>query len=698
LISPQSAAQPDSARERTRQEIVTPRAVCVGLLMVVFLIWMAQILSIKYRAMDVGASAPPPGTTDLLFFYVLFAAPLLTRLNPRLALSRGELLLVYTMMLVAGPITHPFCIGFLIPHTVSPYHYDTNEPRWAVFQPFLSTWLGPDSEAAVKGFFRGTGGVVPWQAWLAPMLAWSSLLIVLFFVMLCVNVVMRRQWVDNERLSFPLATIPLALTQRPTPGAQCLPDLLCQPLFWLGLALPLAIQAPGALHKYFPMVPSLQLREVQVIDASTQLAPPWNGLGGINFSLIFWLVGVVYLLPKELAFSAWFFYFVALMENVAAVFFGSTGEAPSVYSNDFPALYAQGAGAAFAMTAITLYTARRHLAAVFRKAFGSGERTPSSGTSIGERKPSSGAFGERKPSSGASRDSGVEDNDEFLSYRTAVFGTIGGTAFMLAWLCLAGMRLWIAALLLGLMLAYFFIFARIRAETGMGMGIILWPKMLDEVMVTFVGGRHMTMSDMTLLYALRWLYFGSSTGSVMASQLEGIKLADAGGLRGRRVGTVLALTAVLTTLLAFVWTLKTYYAGGFEQMPIGQRTTSMVGSQIYWSYQNLVETFVAPTGPQWGGILAIGAGALIAMALSWLRMNFLWFPLHPVGFLAANSWGMHINWASFLIGWMLKSLIARYGGLSIYSRLLPLFLGLIAGDLLHQGLWGIVTWATGGQE
>lgn len=652
-------------RARMWREVVTPRAILIGLLMVVLLVWMAQILSIQYRAMDVGASAPPPGTTDLLFFYVLFAAPLLTRLNHRLALSRSELLLVYAMMLVAGPITHPFAIGFLIPHTVSPYHYDANEPRWAEFQPFLPAWLGPNDENAVTGFFRGTGGAVPWQAWLTPMLAWSSLLIVLFFVMLCINVVMRRQWVDNERLTFPLATIPLALTQPPATNVQRLPDLLCQPLFWLGLALPLAIQMPGALHKYFPMVPAMPMREVQILDASS-LAPPWNGLGVIEFSFLFWLIGVVYLLPKELAFSGWFFYSVALMENVAAVYFGTTGEAPSVYSNDFPALYAQGAGAAFALTGITLYTARRHLREVLRKAF--------------------------------RRDPAVDDSGEFLSYRTAVFGTIAGVTFILGWFYLAGMRLWVAALLFGLMLAYFFIFARIRAETGLGMGVILWPKMLDEVMVTLVGGKNLTMSDSTLLYALRWLYFGSSTGAVMASQLEGVKLADASGLRGRSVGTVLTVVAALTTVLAFAWTLKTYYLSGFEQMAIGQRTTSMVGSQIYWSYQNLVATYDAPGDPEWGGILAMSAGALVVMALSWLRMNFLWFPLHPVGFLAANSWGMHINWASFLIGWMLKTLITRYGGLAVYRRLLPLFLGLIVGDLLHQGIWGLVTWMVGGAE
>ena len=132
-------------------------------------------------------------------------------------------------------------------------------------------------------------------------------------------------------------------------------------------------------------------------------------------------------------------------------------------------------------------------------------------------------------------------------------------------------------------------------------------------------------------------------------------------------------------------------------MPIGHRQLSMVGSQVYWSYADLTSALQTPKGPEVSGILAIAAGAGIATTLSWMRMRYLWFPLHPVGFLAANSWGMHINWASFFIGWLIVVPVTRYGGLPVYRRLLPLFFGLIVGDMLHEGIWGMVTWMTGGR-
>lgn len=665
-MSPAQASPEETAeRAPAPRQALSLRALGLGLLMLIIIVGMTQTLSIQYHAAEVAGDAPPPAPTYFLFAYVLLLLPLLQRLGRRLALTRGELLFLYTVMLIVGPITHLFGIGFLVPHTVAPSYFNAQEPGWQLFRATLPTWLGPNSPDAVSGFFHGTHGVVPWQAWLTPILAWSSLLIALFFVMLCINVMIRRQWVENERLVFPLAAIPIVLAEEGSASARNQPSrFIREPVFWLGLLAVLALQAPAMLNRYIPSIPALPLRDIVLVDASTNLPAPWNGLGQIEFHILFWLIGVAYLLPKEVALSAWVFYFIGLLENVVAVHYGTTGESPSVYSNDFPALYAQGAGAAFALTGITLYTARRHLRLVWRKAL--------------------------------HNDPSVDDSTEFLSYRTALVGLVLGSAFILGWCGLAGMRLWVAALLFGLVLAYFFIFTRIRAEAGLGMGIILWPKMLDEVMLTLVGAKYLTLPDMTMLSSLRWLYFGPAIGSVMACQLEGFKLTDAGGVPRRGVGRWLAGVATLTVPLAFVWTLQTYYNSGFETMAVGRRATSMVGTQIHWSYQSLIEAVNSPTGPQWNGILAMTVGVLITVALSALRTRFLWFSLHPIGFLAANSWGMHINWFSFFFGWLVKSLVMRYGGMNLYQRLLPLFLGLILGDLVHQGIWGFVAWATGG--
>lgn len=657
-----------------RHETVTLRSILLGLLMVGVVIGMTQTFNIRYHAADVAGSAPPSAPTTFLLLYVLLLAPLLTRFGKKMGLSRGEMLLIYAMMIVAGPIAHLYAVGYLLPHTVAPLYFLKQEPNWQLFQPVLPRWLGPDNAQAVEDFFHGTGGIVPWRAWLWPILAWSSLLIALFWVMLCINVLMRRQWIENERLAFPLAAIPLALAQDERPSFLRDPlHLLRQPLFWFGIGFVLLLQSPGHLHRYLPSFPELRTQELTLLDAS-HMPAPWSGLGVIEFDLLFWLIGIVYLLPTEIALSCWFFYFVGLLENVCAVMYGRTGEMPDVYSNQFPALYSQGAGAAFALTGVALYMARGHLKQVFRSIRPGGLRASSGQQGYASTLPSP---------------------DQPLSYRTALIGAVAGFAFLLFWCRFGGMRWWVAALLFGLTLSYFFIFTRIRAEAGLAMGVILWPKMMDEVMVTLVGAKNMTLSDLTLMESLRWLYFGPAIGAVMACQLEGLKLADVGGLRGRRVGGALALAATAAVPLAIAWTLHTYYGSGFESLYVARRSTSMVGTQIHHAYAIIVEQHDTPTGPQWGGILAMGVGALVTLALSTLRMQWLWFPLHPIGYLAANSWGMQINWASFFIGWLLKVLITRYGGLKLYNRLMPFFLGLLVGDALTNALWGLIAWLTG---
>ena len=48
-------------------------------------------------------------------------------------------------------------------------------------------------------------------------------------------------------------------------------------------------------------------------------------------------------------------------------------------------------------------------------------------------------------------------------------------------------------------------------------------------------------------------------------------------------------------------------------------------------------------------------------------------------------------WCPFLIAWLLKSTIVRYGGQRLYRRLIPLFLGLVLGNYVIGCVWAIVS-------
>ena len=63
-----------------------------------------------------------------------------------------------------------------------------------------------------------------------------------------------------------------------------------------------------------------------------------------------------------------------------------------------------------------------------------------------------------------------------------------------------------------------------------------------------------------------------------------------------------------------------------------------------------------------------------------MRTRFAWWPLHPVGYLVAGSFGLFRLWLPIFVTWLIKSLLLRYGGMSAYQKARPFFFGLIMGE------------------
>ena len=97
------------------------------------------------------------------------------------------------------------------------------------------------------------------------------------------------------------------------------------------------------------------------------------------------------------------------------------------------------------------------------------------------------------------------------------------------------------------------------------------------------------------------------------------------------------------------------------------------------------------------GLIALLSGAVVVVVLGMMRLRFWWWPFHPVGYLAANTWGFHWWYLPFVIGWACKTLAVRYGGLRLYRRTIPFAIGLIVGDLLNGGIWAMVRVITQGR-
>ena len=62
------------------------------------------------------------------------------------------------------------------------------------------------------------------------------------------------------------------------------------------------------------------------------------------------------------------------------------------------------------------------------------------------------------------------------------------------------------------------------------------------------------------------------------------------------------------------------------------------------------------------------------------------WPIHPLLFLLVGTWTAYCTWASFLLGWIIKTLVVKMGGGKAYNQLKPLFIGIIMGELLACGI------------
>ena len=160
------------------------------------------------------------------------------------------------MMIVAAAIPSWGFVMNLIPFLGGLFYYATPENDWAhSIHPHVADWLVAQDRAAIWKLFEGTarGEPLPWSLWLKPLRAWFFFIISIYFSTLCVLVMLRKQWMENERLLFPLATLPLELG-RQEPDTW-LPPLLRNYLTWIGFAVPFVIHGINGLHSYFNFFP-----------------------------------------------------------------------------------------------------------------------------------------------------------------------------------------------------------------------------------------------------------------------------------------------------------------------------------------------------------------------------------------------------------------------------------------------------------
>ncbi|HET6386663.1 MAG TPA: DUF6785 family protein, partial [Armatimonadota bacterium] len=265
-------------------------------------------------------------------------------------LTRRELLLIYIAITVSTWFSSMGGVEFLASAMTSPFYFANSSNGWGDLAPLIPRWISVRNPAALNPFFNGQAS---WlrpaflHAWAIPILAWSLFAICFFGFALAVNSLLSKQWIEHERLTFPIAQFPLQLTQE---GQQ--PALWRSPLFWLGAIIAFSVEAVNGIHMIVPTVPTIPILPTDLGGFLNQA--PWSGAGGLKVAFYPWILGLVYLVPLDVSFSSWFFYLFARLEGVAAVALGV--RAPGAADTGAPPYQMdQGFGAFIGLSLITLW-------------------------------------------------------------------------------------------------------------------------------------------------------------------------------------------------------------------------------------------------------------------------------------------------------------------------------------------------------
>ena len=632
---------------------VTPRSLLLGVLFTILVdLWIhyAELVMGGVQGHTaIAATSTPVGSFCVLF--VLTGVNLLCRnILPSLTLSGAELLCIYAMVTTSATLSSSGQLHFIVPTIVASYHYATADNAWAgTFHRFIPDWMAQKNTVVLDGFYKGQTSP-PWGLWWPQMTVWIGFMLALAFATLCLAAILRRQWVDRERLSFPTVALPLALMEEKVP-------IFRQPLFWIGAAIPLAFSIMNTLALNDPRFPLVSLRAD--LDLNTYLTePPFNAIGRTALSYYPFVLGIAYLIPVDVTFSCWFFFWVTRIENIFGAYLNIDAGMSGTSRATFPFLGQQGAGAFLGLTLVSLWLSRGYLKEVVATAFG--------------------------------EKGGVDDSEEPISYRGALIGLGCAVAAMVGFCVAGGMQPVVAVALIVLSLLYMIAATRIRAETGNAW--LFGPDVdVNHLMTRTLGTGLLTPQDLTILAFMRPAVANFDMRCMaMPHQLDVFKMADTVGASRRRlfgaicIGTVIGLTA------SFMIALTLWHGYGAEAKTDAWRT-----SQGRVPFDNLVSLLRNPVAPDVRGIAAIGFGFVVTAALMLLRTRFLWWPFHPVGYAIANTNTMSSTWLPFFIAWLLKLLILRYGGAALYRRSIPFFLGLIAGDLFGGGLTTLIGAITG---
>jgi hypothetical protein len=365
----------------------------------------------------------------------------------------------------------------------------------------------------------------------------------------------------------------------------------------------------------------------------------------MNIDLL--VVGLSYLVNMNVLFSVWAFHLLIALEESVLGYVGISLPLPAQPHAAGTVLMAhQQIGALLALVVSSLWLSRDYLLGQWRQIVGS--RTE-----------------ERAPGT--------------IAPRTAALIGLAGLVYMAGFLWATGLPLgWSLAFLL-VSLLIFFGTARLLAQTGIGRIRAAYsiPPIFTNIFGTsFFDDRAMTAMGLSFVWAADIQLFLMGTLAHAFRVCEDVKLQ----ISGRKLLlflTAAVVVSLLTTMFCYIWI-------GYRQGLIhGFIWYYVMSPNYHWGW--VANTINNPHPPQYLTLLFMAIGAGLASLLSFANHHLPGWPLHPVGVAIALTNTVSGDWFGIFLAWLIKGVAIRYGGVRLYHRLRPFFVGLILGACVGVG-------------
>lgn len=528
----------------------------------------------------------------------------------------------------------------------------------------------PDSEWSFRGILHRLQGAIPMEQWAQPALLWGSLIMGVFLALLALMVIMRRQWAENERFGFPMLIVPRSLLEEITDEK----GLTFYPLFrkritWVGFGIAFFLIMLQGLHHYFK-VPYLHT-QVDIAKFFQNNRPLYSFFRGFywhpfNISLV--ILPIAFFIELELLGSILLCFFICQLP-----FYLREEMFPSWKSiRDFPFVRAQHTGAYVALALITLYAARRHLKHVLRKAF-------------------------------LNRKDEIDDSGEAWSYRAMVVLLLACMVFFCWWMWYVDVGAWKGLLYFLFLMACGLSTARIRTECGTPWSYL--TPYTPLIIFTALGGTYLFGIDMFVIMIVSGGFMCSASYLLCApTQVEMLQLGKLFNVRARSIGKAAIFGALGGMLLGGYFLLSIAYGKGAMNVPyIGDWAANqrfqirIVTREV--AFQDQRRQHAEETGEPYGYSVKEQKPRLWALGISFVTTILLFvgksmwvnFPLHPVGYILANTYFINMVWGSLLTAMIIKFVALKAGGvMTVRKTMTPFFVGVFLGAVSSFIFWDVI--------